>query len=76
VNRVARIVATVAAIAVVVFGLACLNYTKADTITHHQEFASQHGLPPPSRGVFYGGVACVIVGSALSGYLLGSRNHP
>jgi hypothetical protein len=56
-------------------GLACLNYTKADTIAHHQKFAKQNNLPPPCRGIFYGGVACVIVGSGLGGYLLGSRNR-
>jgi hypothetical protein len=30
-----------------VFGLACLNYTKADGLEHHKEVARRHNLPPP-----------------------------
>jgi hypothetical protein len=54
-----------------VFGLACLNYTKADGLEHHQEAARRYGLPPPSPPILYGGVAAVVVGAGLVGYAFG-----
>jgi hypothetical protein len=55
------------------FGLGCLNYTKADALEHHQEVARQHGLPPPSRGIFCMGVAVVVLGAGALGYAIGAR---
>ncbi len=59
----------------VVFGLACLNYTKADGLEHHQKAARRLGLPPPSQPILYSGVATIIVGAGLVGYALGRGKH-
>lgn len=53
------------------FGIGCLNYTKADAIEHHREQAAEHGWPAPDPPIFYGGVACVLVGAGLGGFVLG-----
>lgn len=57
------------------FGLLCLNYTKADGLERHREVALRRGLPPPSMPILYGGVAAVALGSGLIGYALGARSH-
>jgi hypothetical protein len=57
-----------------VFGLACLNYTRAANWEHHQEFARLHNLPPPSSGILYGGVASVVLGSGTVGFVIGRRS--
>ena len=54
------------------FGLACLNYTKAGGLEHHREFAAQHHLPPPSEPILYGGVLSTVVGAALVGFRFGA----
>jgi hypothetical protein len=56
-----------------VFGLLCLNYTRADGLEHHRDVARRHHLPPPSEGILFGGVASVILGSATIGYAIGRR---
>jgi hypothetical protein len=56
---------------VLVFGLACLNYTKADGLEHHRAVAARHNLPPPSETILLGGVMAVVVGSATVGYVVG-----
>jgi hypothetical protein len=53
------------------FGLGCLNYTKADGLEHHQEVARRHGLPPPGPPIFYAGVAAVVIGAGTVGFSLG-----
>jgi hypothetical protein len=62
----------VAGALLLVFGLLCLNYTKADGLEHHQEVARRHGLPPPGPPILYGGVAAVVIGAGLVGYSLGA----
>jgi hypothetical protein len=57
--------------ALLVFGFFCLNYTKAGTEERHKEFASRHGLPPPSRAIFYGGALMLAVGAGAVGYAAG-----
>jgi hypothetical protein len=57
----------------VVFGLGCLNYTKADGLEHHRAVAERHGLPPPGPTILYGGVASVILGAGSVGYAIGAR---
>ena len=47
------------------FGLGCLNYTKAGGLEHHTRFAIEHGLPEV-------GAAAIMAGSGLLGYLGGS----
>jgi hypothetical protein len=55
------------------FGLGCLNYTKADGLEHHREVALRYNLPPPDARVLYGGVAAVVLGAGALGFVLG---HP
>jgi hypothetical protein len=57
--------------ALLVFGLLCLNYTKADGLEHHTQFAREHGLPPPSEPILFGGVAAIVLGAGVIGYVLG-----
>jgi hypothetical protein len=53
------------------FGLACLNYTKAGSWEHHQEEAALHDWPPPSPTIFYGGTLATVLGSAGIGFVAG-----
>jgi len=59
--------------AVLLFGLLCLNYTKADGLEHHQQQALRYHLPPPNPGIFRIGVATTVAGAGLFGYGIGSR---
>jgi hypothetical protein len=54
-----------------VFGGLCLNYTTADGAEHHRQFALERGLPAPSAGIYYMGLACALGGAALFGFALG-----
>jgi hypothetical protein len=56
---------------VMLFGLACLNYTKQGTWEHHREQASRHGWTPPSRGIYLGGLFTTVLGSATVGFVAG-----
>ena len=58
-----------------VFGLLCLNYMKADGLVRHREAARVHGLPPPSAAILYGGVLAVILGAGSIGYAIGVRRR-
>jgi hypothetical protein len=73
VNRVTRWLIALGAAMLLAFGLGCLNYTKARGLEHHKQFAQEHGLPPPTESILFGGVAAVIVGSGLLGYLAGRK---
>ncbi len=53
------------------FGLGCLNYTEANGLEHHREAAERFGLPPPSKGIFLGGVAATVFGAGAIGFGLG-----
>lgn len=53
------------------FGLACLNYTKVAGLEYRRAWAERHELPPPGRTIYYGGLACVVIGSGLLGFLFG-----
>jgi hypothetical protein len=57
---------------VLVFGLFCLNYTRADGLEHHREAARRYGLLPPSNEILYGGVLAIVIGAATVGYVLGA----
>jgi hypothetical protein len=71
-RRSVRWITRIVAAFLLVFGLFCLNYTKADSVEHHTEFALSHNLPLPSRTILYGGVLCVVLGSGAIGYEIGS----
>ena len=49
----------------VVFGAACLNYTKPSAVEHHRNWAAEHDAPPPSDTVMLGGVTAVAAGAGL-----------
>lgn len=55
-----------------VFGLLCLNYTKATGIEHHREVATRRGLPQPGEPIRLTGVATTVLGSGLIGYVFGA----
>ncbi len=57
--------------ALLVFGLACLNYTKAEGREHHQEVAARYGLPGPSKAIQYGGLTAIVGGAGAIGYGIG-----
>jgi hypothetical protein len=71
-NRGKRWLLGVLGMIVLVFGLLCLNYTRADGLEHHQEAARRYGLLPPSNAILYGGVLAVVIGAATIGYSLGA----
>jgi hypothetical protein len=58
-------------VALLVFGLLCLNYTRGGGAERHHEFAARYGLPAPSQGIQYGGLVAVVVGSGAVGYGIG-----
>ena len=66
-----RILLIVCGLAVLVFGYFCLNYTRAGNIEQHTAFAIRHGLPQPSRTIFYGGVLAVAAGAGAIGFAIG-----
>jgi hypothetical protein len=68
-----KMLVVIAGVVLLVFGLLCLNYTKASGLERHRAFAQRHHLPEPGNGTLLGGVVAVSIGSALIGYSLGSR---
>jgi hypothetical protein len=56
---------------VLVFGVLCLNYTKAAGVEHHVEWASAHGLPAPSYAIFVTGAALTALAAWVLGYSMG-----
>jgi hypothetical protein len=63
----------IAAFLVMIFGLACLNYTKIGNVERHTAWAQSHDLPSPSRNIFYSGAALTVLGAAAVGYSAGRR---
>ncbi len=55
------------------FGLASLNYTKAETFQHHQEWARERGVAAPSNTIFWGGVGSAVLGAFVLGFSLARR---
>ena len=68
-----RGVGVVAGLFLILFGLGCLNYTKAGGLEHHTQFAMEHGLPKPSETILFCGAASLIGGAGLIGYVAGGR---
>ena len=54
-----------------VFGLLCLNYTKAENVVRHTASAARLGIWPPSPTILWTGVACLALGSGLIGSVIG-----
>jgi hypothetical protein len=60
---------------ILLFGLLCLNYTKAEGLEHHREQALHYGFPPPSTAIFNLGVISTVFGAGLTGFGIGSRRR-
>jgi hypothetical protein len=73
VKQLTRRLATAAGLFLVVFGLACLNFTKASALERHREFARRHNLPQPGNAILWGGAGAIAFGSALVGYAAGAK---
>jgi hypothetical protein len=58
----------------VLFGLGCLNYTKARGLEHHREFARQHGLPEPSEAILFAGATTLLLGGGMIGFSIRGRS--
>ncbi len=58
---------------ILIFGLLCLNYTKAHGLEHHRAVAQRQGLPEPQPAILRIGVISTILGSGTIGYVLGKR---
>ena len=58
----------------ILFGLGCLNYTKALGLQHHTEVAERYGLPRPSERILLAGAASLLIGAGTIGYAIGSRH--
>ena len=59
----------------IVFGLLCLNYTKASGLERHRAFAQRYQLPEPGNRILWSGALAISAGSGLIGYSLGSRRQ-
>ncbi len=70
-----RAVSIVLAVGAGLFGLLCLNYTKAFGVEHHHEWARESGLPAPSAWIWYTGLAGLAIGAGLAGWTLGARRR-
>jgi hypothetical protein len=75
-NRPARWAVVALGFALLLFGLGCLNYTKAGGLEHHTNFAREHGLPPPSERILFLGALALIIGAGLEGYAIGKGARP
>ena len=70
-RRSMRWLGSVMGAALVVFGLLCLNYTKASDWERHTQSAAKLGLPPPSEPILFGGAAAIALGAASIGFVCG-----
>jgi hypothetical protein len=66
-----RVASWIGRVVVLVFGLLCLNYTKADGIERHRARAAELGLPPPSSGIHLLGMVTTALGGGLVGLSIG-----
>ena len=56
---------------VMLFGLACLNYTKGFDLNHHVQWAGEKGLREPSYGIYLMGALLAVLGAGVVGFTLG-----
>ena len=68
-----RYLAAAFGVFLLLFGLGCLNFTKASNLQRHTEFAIEHGLPKPGEGILFTGAAAITAGAGTLGYLAGTR---
>jgi hypothetical protein len=68
-----RYIATALSLLLLLFGLLCLNFTKASNLPKHTQFAIEHDLPKPGEGILFTGAAAIMAGAGTLGYLAGTR---
>ena len=73
--KIGRGLAWVLGALVLVFGILALHYTFFVGVEHHQEWATEHGMPAPSFLIFVIGAAATIAGAGVIGLLLGSTHR-
>ncbi len=61
---------------VMLFGLACLNYTNGSGMDHHIQWAGEHGFPAPSYGIFVMGAALAVLGAGTVGFTIARARRP
>jgi hypothetical protein len=74
-KRSTRWLLSVVGLFLLLIGLLCLNYTKADALEHHREFARRNNLPQPGSPILWGGAASISLGSALIGYVIATNRR-
>jgi hypothetical protein len=74
-HRLRTLLIVLAGTGLILFGLGCLNYTKARGLQHHTEFAERYGLPRPSERILLAGAASLLIGSGIIGYAIGNRHR-
>jgi hypothetical protein len=72
-NRFRALLIVLAGISLTLFGMGCLNYTKARGLQHHTEVAERYGLPRPSERILLAGAASLLIGAGMIGYAIGNR---
>ena len=70
-----RLILRLVGAAMLVFGLGCLNYTKAGSLERHIAAAKAHNWPPPSRTIAYLGMLLAPLGAGLVGYSFGKQDR-
>ena len=55
----------------VALGAGCLNYSKAETLDHHREWAQERGMPPPSATVMWTGAGALAGGGFIAAVGMG-----
>lgn len=61
------------ALAVLVFGFLCVNYTTYFGEEHHREWAEEAGMPAPNPWIYDGGVVLLVVSAGAFGFSLAKR---
>lgn len=64
-KRRSRLLATIAGLAMVLFGIATANYTTEAKAPEHRTWAAEKGLPEPSVTIFHAGVGVELLGLVL-----------
>jgi hypothetical protein len=70
-GMIARFALTAAGMLMLLFGVACQNYTKPDSIARHRQFAQGRDMPAPSNRIVYLGMLFAPLGGGLVGYAVG-----
>ena len=72
--KVSRLICLAFGLFLGVVGVFCLNYTNGFGLSHHTDWAAEHGMPQPSYSIFVAGVSLVALGAGAAGYAIGRRS--